>query len=154
MVQGMIKMFNAEVLSKFPVVQHFPFGTLFSWEQDPNAASPAHSIHIANQPQKQTGPSQATSMLPPPGPGLLGTAAPWASSPRVSVAGAGVPSMRAPPPRAGGGLTPVTGRVPLRGNIPSGPGPQSGVLGRPGDTGSGGDSTDGQITMTKAPWAQ
>ena len=39
-------MYNAEVLSKFPVVQHFPFGSLFSFERDPTiAASPpaAHS---------------------------------------------------------------------------------------------------------------
>lgn len=41
--QGMIKMYNAEVLSKFPVIQHFPFGSLFSWEQDPSAAEPAHA---------------------------------------------------------------------------------------------------------------
>ena len=32
-------MYIAEVLSKFPVVQHFPFGQVFKWERDPNAAS-------------------------------------------------------------------------------------------------------------------
>jgi len=35
----MLKMYSAEVLGKFPVVQHFPLGSIFSWElatSDPN----------------------------------------------------------------------------------------------------------------------
>ncbi|KAI2468369.1 Phosphotyrosyl phosphatase activator [Annulohypoxylon bovei var. microspora] len=69
--KGMIKMFNAEVLSKFPVVQHFPFGSLFSWEQDPGAITPQNTVHMANQP------TSATSMPPPSATARSGTAAPW-----------------------------------------------------------------------------
>ena len=32
---GLLKMYKAEVLSKFPVIQHIPFGTLFSFEKTP-----------------------------------------------------------------------------------------------------------------------
>ncbi|KAK5058872.1 hypothetical protein LTR84_011136 [Exophiala bonariae] len=87
--KGMLKMYNAEVLSKFPVVQHFPFGSLFKWEKDPHAKPPPPSTHASSQPLRNPADTHAPSAgrpggVPPPPTGGIGagatTAAPWAKT--------------------------------------------------------------------------
>lgn len=69
----MLKMYNAEVLSKFPVVQHFHFGALFCWEAHPDLARKPTGMNVRASPPRPSG-------NPPSKVSEIGTKAPWITS--------------------------------------------------------------------------
>jgi serine/threonine-protein phosphatase 2A activator len=162
--KGMIKMYNAEVLSKFPVVQHFPFGSLFKWEKDPNAieppppsvtmTQPLRNPNDLNQPMKaRQVMNTGTTTLPPVASGPLrsgpGTPAPSATSmpkPPVgmvdSVTRAPWASRTPPPPLPHTTANARRGGIPTTGQVTGGP---------PSITPFGASSSTGRSENTTKP---
>ncbi|KAI9835922.1 MAG: Serine/threonine-protein phosphatase 2A activator 1 [Sarea resinae] len=171
--KGMIKMYNAEVLSKFPVVQHFPFGSLFKWEQDPNAIPPPSTAHTSSQPSAGLSASDQASHASLRAPRQESTKAPWASS--HSAAATPAPSSTASTgataaPWARQAAAP-SAAVPDRGNEPSTRAPwASQTAGRSpaglsqtasppmrapwADSRAASTATQRGMSTTEAPWAK
>ncbi|WPG98236.1 serine/threonine-protein phosphatase 2a activator 1 [Acrodontium crateriforme] len=84
--KGMLKMYAAEVLGKFPVVQHFPFGSFFAWERDEMALRQTSSVHMQQQPAVSKDVAQPPTRA-------VGTTAPWAQAGRTT--GSGMSGMQA-----------------------------------------------------------
>lgn len=154
-------MFNAEVLSKFPVVQHFPFGSLFSWDIDPDASTPQQSIHMANQPiataatpvPSQPGGTAApwaqATRMPGSSSQTAATAAPWSQATRMpGPGGPGIPYSRIP---GGERMVQTKGAGPnTKTELPQDLVPNLDSVRPTGPRGTAG----AQVSVTKAPWAK
>lgn len=154
-------MFNAEVLSKFPVVQHFAFGSLFSWDPDPDAAKHAQqTTHLANQPLGTPRSALGEPMTSVPAAAArAGTAAPWANATSMPTpSGPGIPYTRAPFARPGNGplpalrpmrLNPVDRRARDAMKTQDG-----GAASCPALGGGKRGTAAAQVSLTRAPWAK
>lgn len=75
-------MYHAEVLSKFPVVQHFRFGSLFSWDQDTTPIPlplPIQKSKALSKGQVRSSETSIVSRTPHQAANLASTSAPWAT---------------------------------------------------------------------------
>ena len=160
-------MYNAEVLSKFPVVQHFHFGSLFSWEQDPNATPPPASIHASSQPIRD-GPAVSLENSSARAQPQEGMKAPWANKPTsMPKAGVGTTAPWASkatsaPSNRGGTTAPWVSRLAAATNAGPLTTPPSQVASRdpsaitelPLRNADGGSDAGAMPPPTKAPWAK
>lgn len=156
-IQGMLKMYMVEVLSKFPVVQHFYFGSLFKWEHDPNAPLQAGVPDVPSQTTSQTSAAAKTQAKqrdipsashPESSTAFVSTVAPWAT-PRTTFArgltrdsrGARAPAQTSLPDRTRSSQAPpMSGtRAPWAANVPNA---------------ASNSNKDLPMQSTRAPWAK
>lgn len=146
-------MYNAEVLSKFPVVQHFPFGSLFSFDRDPSAVAPPTTVHTTSGPQGRpvapdAGPP-TTSARPS---ADASTRAPWANA--ESHTPSTLPMRSTAAPWAAARSTGVLGNKPVlpdTSRLP--PGPMAPTRAPWANAGNP-PSAQNQDGPTRAPWAK
>ncbi|TKA65055.1 hypothetical protein B0A49_09606, partial [Cryomyces minteri] len=95
--KSMLKMYNAEVLAKFPVIQHFPFGSFQPKPKEQFIVPQQTKTGLRNPTQEGVKPPWAAvgAQVAP----FVGTAAPWAKGANMRDPEKSEPSHPSPPHR-------------------------------------------------------